>query len=454
MSKNHLEVCVLSAGLGKRMKSTKPKALQTIAGRPLLEHLLDTVETLGARQVHVVVGQGAEAVKAAFPDRPVNWVEQAERLGTGHAVMQAMPHVGDDARLLILLGDEPLIRSETMKMLVDEECHLGVLSVDQPNPFNYGRIIRGKDGQFLKIVEERDATEAERLIREINTGMMVANAADLRGWLARLGKQNDQKEYLLTDIVGIAVSEGKRVSAIKCDDAIETLGINTLEQLSVLEREYQRRVARQLMADGVRLIDPARIDVRGRVLAGHDVTVDINCIFEGECHIGDNVTIGANCIIRESRIGNDCEIKPNSIVDEAEMESGCIIGPFARIRPGTRLAREVHIGNFVEVKKAIVGEGTKANHLSYLGDAVIGAGVNIGAGTITCNYDGVAKHETRIDDHVFVGSNTALVAPVTVGEWSTIAAGSTITKNVEPRQLAIARGRQKSIAGWKGPRDS
>lgn len=454
MSKSILEVCILAAGLGKRMKSVRPKALHTIAGRPMLDHLLTSIEALSADRIHVVVGKGADDVKATFPESAINWVEQREQHGTGHAVMQVMPHVASGARLLILLGDEPLIRAETMSRLAGEACDLGVLSVDQENPFNYGRIVRGEDGQFVEIVEERDATEAERQIKEINTGVMIADVASLRGWLDRLDDDNDQHEFLLTDIVAIAVNEGKRVIAVKTSDAVETLGVNTFEQLAVLEREFQRRAAIRLMTDGVHIVDPARIDVRGRLETGHDVSIDINCIFEGDCSLGDNVSIGPNCVIRDSRIGDECEIRANSVVDGAQIDNGCTIGPFARIRPGTRLAQAVHIGNFVEVKQADIGPGTKASHLSYLGDATIGAEVNIGAGTITCNYDGVDKHRTLIGDYVFVGSNTALVAPVTIGEHSTIAAGSTITKDVGADHLGIARGRQRTIAGWKGPRDN
>lgn len=436
------------------MNSARPKVLHTIAGQPMLEHLLSTIDELPCERVHVVVGKGAEAVKAAIPGRQVNWVFQAEQRGTGHAVMQVMPHAAQDARLLILLGDEPLIRADTMRRLAGEACDLGVLSVEQENPFNYGRIVRGPDGTFIKIVEERDATDAERRIKEVNTGVMIADVKALREWLDRLEDDNDQSEYLLTDIVAIAVAQGRRVVAVKALDTVETLGVNTFEQLAVLEREFQRRAAAALMTAGVHVIDPARLDVRGRLEAGRDVSIDINCLFEGDCSLGDNVRIGPNCVIRDSRLGDDCEVRANSVIDGASIERGCTIGPFARIRPGTRLAEAVHIGNFVEVKQADIGPGTMASHLSFLGDATIGAKVNIGAGTITCNYDGVDKHRTRIEDHVFVGSNAALVAPVTIGEHSTIAAGSTITRDVGAHQLGIARGRQRTIAGWRGPRDN
>jgi len=449
-----LEVCVLAAGLGKRMKSGKPKPLHEIAGRPMLDHLLSSVAELAPARVHVVVGKGADAVRARFAGRDIEWAIQGELKGTGHAVMQALPGIDPDARLLVLLGDAPLLSTTTMRTLIDEPCELGVLTVDLDDPYNYGRILRSDDGNVLGIVEERDASEDEKRIREINTGAMVMEAGLLAGWLDRLSDENDQREYLLTDIIGIAANEGRRVHAVKAGDPVEVAGVNTFEQLARLERAYQQRQAGVLMVAGVHLVDPARVDIRGTMETGRDVSIDINCIFEGHCAIGSNVSIGPNCVIRNARIGDNCEIRANSVIDEAVMDSDCIIGPFARLRPGTRLEKEVAIGNFVEVKKANIGKGTKASHLSYLGDANIGAEVNIGAGTITCNYDGADKHVTNIEDHVFVGSNTALVAPVTIGEGSTIAAGSTITKSVEARQLAIARGRQKSITGWKGPRDT
>lgn len=433
------------------MKSDRPKALHEIAGRPILSHLLDTVAILSPDRIHVVVGRGADLVRDAFADRDLNFVMQSEQLGTGHAVMQVLPDLVPEGKLLILLGDAPLVTAETMQRLFDADCDLGVLTVEVENPHNYGRIIRGEGDSILRIVEERDASPEERAIREINTGVMVTSAAHLPDWLKRLSTDNDQQEYLLTDIVSIASNDGMKVHAIRTDDENEAKGINNYEQLSVLEQEFQRRAASQVMADGVHLVDPRRFTLRGRLKAGHDSRIDINCIIEGDCEIGDHVSIGPNCVIRASRLGNGVTIKANSVIDEAEIGDECSIGPFARLRPGTRLAREVAIGNFVEVKKSSVGEGSKASHLAYLGDSIIGAGVNIGAGTITCNYDGVNKHTTRIEDHVFVGSNTALVAPVTIGEGSTIAAGSTITSTVEARSLGIARGKQKNIANWKGP---
>ena len=452
---NHLEVCVLAAGLGKRMKSDNPKALQPIGGRPMLEHLLASIEDLGAARGHVVIGKGAELMRAAFAGRGINWILQTEQRGTGHAVQQAMPEVEPGARLLMLLGDAPLVTSDTLKRLVAEECDLAVLSVDQPDPFNYGRIIRDTNGQVLRIVEERDASAEERKIHEINTGVMSARSATmLAGWLGQLDDDNEQGEFLLTDIVGIANREGRIVHAVKAADPIEVAGVNSLEQLARLEREFQRRIASGLMADGVHLLDPARIDVRGRLTTGRNVHIDVNCIFEGDCVLGDNVRVGPNCYIKDSHIGEGTEVRANSVIEGAETQADCTIGPFARLRPGTRLGKDVGIGNFVEVKNTTVGDASKASHLTYLGDAELGDGVNIGAGTITCNYDGVDKHRTVISDNVFVGSNTALVAPVTIGEGSTIGAGSTITRDVEPDHLAIARGRQKTIGNWKGPRDN
>jgi bifunctional UDP-N-acetylglucosamine pyrophosphorylase/glucosamine-1-phosphate N-acetyltransferase len=447
-----LEVCILAAGLGKRMKSQMPKVLHELAGRPMLAHLLDSVTVLEPTQVHVVIGKGADKVEAAFEDRKVNWVLQSEQLGTGHAVQQAMPHINADGKVLILLGDAPLVTTDTMQRMIDEDCDLGILTVEVEDPFNYGRIIRGEGNNVLQIIEERDADDHQKHIREINTGVMVARTDQLRSWLEKLDTNNDQGEYLLTDIVQIAEAEDCKVHAVRIDDENEAKGVNTLEQLAVLESAYRLRQARSLMAEGVHVIDPLRIDVRGTLSAGADVTVDINCVFEGECRLGERVRIGANCFLRNVEIGDDVEIRANTVLEDARIEDDCSVGPFARVRPGTHLKQGAAIGNFVETKNAVIGAGSKASHLSYLGDTTIGNEVNIGAGTITCNYDGVLKHQTRIEDNVFVGSNTALVAPVTIGEGSTIGAGSTITSDVAAGELAVGRGRQKSIKGWKGPR--
>jgi len=446
-----IEVCILAAGKGRRMKSSKPKVLHPIAGRPMLRHLVSTVQSLNINNVHVVVGSGADEVKQSFQNDDIDFVLQLEQKGTGHAVMQALPHFDESKRVLILLGDAPLLKAETIEQMLKCECDLGVLTVIQANPFNYGRIIRQHD-QIIEIVEEKDAGDEQRQISEVNTGVMIADVKKLSRWLDRITPENSQGELLLTDIVKMANSDGDVVKGIVAADPIEVQGVNDFEQLSQLERYYQTSIAKQLMQGGVHLMDPNRIDVRGDLKVGADSTIDINCIFEGNVSLGSNVRVGANCKIIDSTIADNVEIKPNSIIEGASLEAGCSVGPFVRLRPGAQLGQDVAIGNFVEVKKTTLGRGSKASHLSYLGDAIIGAGVNIGAGTITCNYDGVNKHITEIQDDVFVGSNTALVAPVVVGQGSTIAAGSTITKQIDADSLAIGRGRQKNLSNWKGPR--
>lgn len=446
-----IEVCILAAGKGTRMKSSKPKVLHPIAGRPMLRHLVSTVQSLDINNVHVVVGSGADEVKQSFQNDDIDFVLQLEQKGTGHAVMQALPHLDESKRVLILLGDAPLLKAETIEQMLKCECDLGVLTVIQANPFNYGRIIRQHD-QIIEIVEEKDAGDEQRQISEVNTGVMIADVKKLSRWLDRITPENSQGELLLTDIVKMANSDGDVVKGIVAADPIEVQGVNDFEQLSQLERYYQTSIAKQLMQGGVHLMDPNRIDVRGDLKVGADSTIDINCIFEGNVSLGSNVRVGANCKIIDSTIADNVEIKPNSIIEGASLEAGCSVGPFVRLRPGAQLGQDVAIGNFVEVKKTTLGRGSKASHLSYLGDAIIGAGVNIGAGTITCNYDGVNKHITEIQDDVFVGSNTALVAPVVVGQGSTIAAGSTITKQIDADSLAIGRGRQKNLSNWKGPR--
>lgn len=418
----------------------------------MLVHLLRSARALAPVKIHVVTGKGADQVEAEFAADDINFVHQAEQKGTGHAVKQVLPHLDDASRVLILLGDAPLVTAATMRRMVEADCDLGVLTALVPDPHNYGRIIRGDNGELIEIIEERDADEAQRRICEINTGVMLTGTGWLKQWLPRIDTNNDQKEYLLTDIVDLAAGDGRLVRAIAADDAAEALGVNNYEQLATLEREHQRRLARELMAAGVHIVDPARIDIRGKVTVGAGSRIDVNCVFEGECTISKNVVIGANCWIRDSRLDDNVELKPNSVIDGAIIGADCSVGPFARLRPGTLLERDVHIGNFVEVKKSRIGEGTKASHLTYIGDATIGAGVNIGAGTITCNYDGVNKHETHIGDNVFVGSNTALVAPVTISERAWIAAGSTITSDVAAGNLAIARGRQRDIEDWGGPK--
>ena len=448
-----LEVCILAAGMGSRMKSTFPKVLHPLAGKPMLSHLLATVAELAPQRTHVVIGQGADQVQAAFADQDIQWAHQSEQLGTGHAVMQALPHVSNDSLLLILAGDGPLISAATLQTLLQSDADLTVLTVDQQDPTHYGRIIRDTNDGIAEIVEERDATSAQRRICEVNTGVMLAQAAALREWMVNLTTNNDQQEYLLTDIVAIANAAGQRVKPVKAADAGELQGVNTFVQLATAERYWQLRRARELMLSGVHLLDPARIDIRGELITGQNVHIDINCVFEGRVIIGDNVRIGPNCIIKDSVLAANVHIKALTMLDGASIGTQGQVGPFARLRPGAELLSDAQVGNFVEVKKTTLGRGSKASHLSYLGDAQIGDGVNIGAGTITCNYDGVNKHQTVIEDGVFVGSNTSLVAPVSIGEGATLGAGSTITRDVQKQQLAVARGRQTTIDNWKGPRD-
>ena len=448
-----LEVCILAAGMGSRMKSPLPKVLHPLAGRPMLGHLLATVAELNPHKVHVVVGQGAEQVKAAFIDLDIQWALQTDQRGTGHAVMQALPNVSDHSLLLILAGDGPLISVDTLRSLLQSDAALTVLTVDQSDPTHYGRIIRDDAGAITEIVEERDATDAQRLIREVNTGVMLAQADHLRAWTAGLTTDNEQGEYLLTDIVAIANAAGRPVRPVQAEDAGELQGINNFAQLAAAERYWQRRRAHQLMLAGVHLSDAERIDIRGELITGRNVHIDVNCIFEGRVVLGDNVRIGPNCVIKDAELANDVQIKAFTMLEGASIGSQGQVGPYARLRPGTQLLSDARVGNFVEVKNTILGQGSKASHLSYLGDAIIGQGVNIGAGTITCNYDGVNKHQTVIEDLVFVGSNTALVAPITIGAGATLAAGSTITRDVKKRQLAVARGRQSAIDNWQSPRD-
>lgn len=449
-----LEVCVLSAGVGSRMKSDKPKALQTLGGQTFLGRLLETLAKLAPVNTHVIIGQGADQITAAFSDRNnVNWVLQEQRLGTGHAMQQAAPHLGEDTVTLILLGDGPLIRDETLRGLLATDADLTILTVDMDDPYNYGRIVRDDD-QVTAIVEEKDASEEQKQIVEINTGAMAVKTSLLKKWLDQLTNDNAQKEYLLTDIVAMANGDNCRVKAFKSNDPVEVTGVNTYAQLAALERKLQQQQAQTLMGEGVQVMDPARLDVRGELSTGRGVVIDVNVVFEGKVVLGDNVSIGPNCVITDSVIGDNCVIKANSVLEGATLSADCAAGPFARLRPGAELGQGAAIGNFVEVKKSKLGKGTKASHLAYLGDATIGDEVNIGAGTITCNYDGVNKWETHIGDGVFVGSNSSLVAPVTIGEQSTIGAGSTITKAVADGVLAVGRGRQTSIENWQRPQKS
>jgi bifunctional UDP-N-acetylglucosamine pyrophosphorylase / glucosamine-1-phosphate N-acetyltransferase len=445
-----LEILVLAAGIGKRMRSGLPKVLQPLAGRPLLAHVLDTARELSPRKVIVVHGHGADTVRAAFNGEKLDWVLQAEQLGTAHAVMQAMPHVGEDADVLILYGDVPLMRAATLKRLLEAaNGGLAVLTAEPDDPAAYGRIVRDGSGQVAKIVEQRDASPAERAIREINAGFYALNAKRLAGWLKRIDNRNAQKEYYLTDLVSLAVGEKVPVAAVKTDDAWEAAGVNTPLELARLERQYQRIYSEKLLEGGVRLADPARIDVRGSLECGREVFIDVNCVFEGRVTLGDGVRVGPNCVLRNISIGAHTEVLAFSHLEDSTVGARCRVGPYARLRPGTTLEEEVHIGNFVEVKASRVGAGSKANHLTYIGDSEIGTRVNVGAGTITCNYDGAAKHRTVIEDDCFIGSDATLVAPVRIARGSYIGAGSTISKDTPAGQLTVARAKQVSIPGWK-----
>lgn len=448
-----LNIVILAAGLGKRMHSALPKVLHRLAGKPLLAHVLDTARALSPRRICVVYGHGGEAVPQAINDENLTWVQQAPQLGTGHALMQALPHLDGEGVTLVLYGDVPLTRIETLERLISTagKGTLSLLTVEMEDPSGYGRIVRDEAGQVVAIIEEKDASEAQRQIRETNTGIMVIPNEYLHNWLHNLENNNAQKEYYLTDVVAMAVRDGVKVEAIQPDHVWETIGINSKMQLANLERIFQNESAQRLLEQGVTLADPSRIDVRGQLTCGRDVMVDIDCIFEGRVELGDGVKVGAHCILKNVRVAAGTAIAPFSLVEDTEIGKNCRIGPYARIRPGTRLEDEVHIGNFVEVKNSAIATGSKANHLSYIGDAVVGKGVNIGAGTITCNYDGANKYQTIIEDDVFVGSDTQLVAPVTVGQGSTIGAGSTITKDTPAQKLTLARAKQMSIEGWQRP---
>jgi len=448
-----LDVIVLAAGLGKRMRSELPKVLHPLAGRPLLAHVLDAARALAPRRMFVVHGHGAERVRAAFPDAGVDWVLQAKQLGTGHAVLQALPQVASDADVLVLYGDVPLVRPATLKRLVEgARGSVGIVVAELDDPSGYGRIVRDAAQRVARIVEQKDATASELAIREVNSGFFCLSARRLAPWLSKIGNDNAQNEYYLTDLVALAVADAVPVLAVKAEDQWEVAGVNSMQELAVLERVCQGREARRLLEAGVTLADPARIDVRGALECGRDVSIDINCVFEGRVSLGDNVRVGPNCVLKNVSIGAGTEVLAFSHLDDAELGERCRVGPFARLRPGARLAEDVHVGNFVEVKASRLGAGSKANHLSYLGDSEVGSRVNVGAGTITCNYDGAAKHRTVIEDDCFIGSDATLVAPVRIARGSYIGAGSTISKDTPPGQLTLARARQVSIPSWKPPR--
>jgi bifunctional UDP-N-acetylglucosamine pyrophosphorylase/glucosamine-1-phosphate N-acetyltransferase len=448
-----LQVVVLAAGQGKRMHSDLPKVVHPLAGRPLLAHVIGTAQSLAPARLCVVVGHGAEAVRERLAGAKVEWAVQDKQLGTGHAVMQALPHLEDGGTVLVLYGDVPLIASGTLRSLVDAAAggHLALLTQEVDQPKGYGRIVR-EGGRVARIVEEKDASSGERAIREVNTGILAAPRAKLAQWLARLGNDNAQGEYYLTDIVAAAVADGVAIEVRHPSAPYESLGVNSKVELASLERRFQMNEAAKLLESGVTLADPARIDVRGELTCGRDVTIDVNCIFEGRVTLGDGVKIGANCILRDASVGAGTEVKPFTLVEEAAIGANARIGPYARIRPGAELGDEVHIGNFVEVKASSFGRGSKANHLAYVGDTSVGSGVNIGAGTITCNYDGANKHRTVIEDDVHIGSDVQLVAPVTVGKGATIAAGATIVKDVPPGGLTLTEAKQVSRPGWQRPR--
>jgi bifunctional UDP-N-acetylglucosamine pyrophosphorylase/glucosamine-1-phosphate N-acetyltransferase len=459
-----VDVVVMAAGKGTRMKSRTAKVLHRLGGRPLIQHVMDTAHALKARRTIVITGHGAEEVEAwlrqsaaAAGEATPDFVRQEPQLGTGHAVQQVVPVLPDDGIALILNGDVPLIRRETLQALVDK-CggeRLALLTMEMANPAGYGRIVRRGEA-VQAIVEHKDATEAQRAIREVYTGFMAVPSAKLKAWLARLTNDNAQKEYYLTDIVRFAVADGCAVVASPAGEQVEVEGVNSPLQLAELERAYQLRQARALMEQGVRLADPARFDLRGTLTCGQDVEIDVNCVFEGAVHLGDNVRIGPNCVLSNVRIADDAVIRGFTVIEGekegVEVGAGALVGPFARLRPGAQLGPEVHIGNFVEVKNSSMARGAKANHLAYLGDAVVGERVNYGAGSITANYDGANKHRTVIEADVHVGSNCVLVAPVTVAKGGTVGAGSVVSKNTEPGALTVARGRQASIANWQRPK--
>ncbi len=446
-----LSAIILAAGMGQRMRSSRPKVMHTLAGKTLLQHVYATACRLSCDQIYIVYGHQGEQLRAAHETCNARWVEQTQQLGTGHAVMQVIGAIPASHQVLVLYGDVPLVSAKTLSALVDAAGDAGfsLLTAYLDNPAGYGRIVRDAAGKVVKIVEQRDASEQQQLLCEINTGMMVARADLLQNGLNLLTDDNAQREYLLTDAVGHAVRQGVEVQTVSPASNMEITGVNDRAQLAELERHYQLQQARTLMCQGVSLADPARFDLRGTLTTGEDVFIDVNVVIEGEVHIGNRAVIGPNCIIRNSCIGAEAQIHAHSVIDNAELGARNRIGPFARIRPGSRLDEDVHIGNFVEIKQSALGQGTKANHLSYIGDSEVGARVNIGAGAITCNYDGAEKHKTIIGADVFIGSNTELIAPLTINAGATIAAGATLSKDVEPGALALSRRETRVVPDWK-----
>jgi bifunctional UDP-N-acetylglucosamine pyrophosphorylase/glucosamine-1-phosphate N-acetyltransferase len=446
---------ILAAGQGKRMHSDLPKVLQPLAGRPLLAHVLAAARALDPAAIHVVYGHGGDAVKAAFAGQPeLRWVLQSQQLGTGHAVLQALPSIPDDHQVLVLLGDVPLVAARTLQRLINDSAdgELALLTAVVDEPTGYGRVIRDERAEVARIVEEKDATDDERRVNEVNTGLMAFSAGSLRRFLAKLDNDNAQGEYYLTDVIARAVDAGTKVQGTVIESATEVLGINDRTQLAIAERMLQRRIAQDLMSRGVTFADPERVDVRGTLNAGRDVFIDVGAVFEGDVELGDRVRIGPYAVIGNSKLGAGTVVHPHTVIADTESGPDCEIGPFARLRPGTDLASHVKVGNFVEVKKSTIADGSKVNHLSYVGDSEIGRNVNVGAGTITCNYDGANKHKTTIGDRAFIGSGTMLVAPVEVGADATIGAGSTITKDAPPGELTLERSKQTTVAGWQRPK--
>ncbi|CAH0532203.1 Bifunctional protein GlmU [Vibrio stylophorae] len=443
---------ILAAGKGTRMYSNMPKVLHQVAGKAMVKHVIDTCVATGAEHIHLIYGHGGDQMKAYLADEPVNWVLQQEQLGTGHAVNQAMPHIADDEKVMVLFGDVPLISAETLENLLDAQPAGGIalLTVLLDDPTGYGRILR-KHGPVVGVVEHKDASEEQKRINEVNTGVLVASAVDLRRWLGSVKNENAQGEYYLPDIIAMAHQEGRGIEAVHPENAIEVEGVNSRSQLARLERAFQHKQAEDLLNSGVTLRDPSRFDLRGELQFGEDCEIDVNVIIEGSVTLGNNVVIGAGCILRDCEIDDSSVIAPYTIIDGATLGEQCTAGPFARLRPGSELKAKAHVGNFVEMKNASLGEGSKAGHLTYLGDATLGARVNVGAGTITCNYDGANKHHTEIGDDVFVGSNTEIVAPVTIANGATIGAGTTLTRNVEAQALVITRSRAKSVSPWQRP---
>lgn len=448
-----LDILILAAGKGTRMRSDLPKVLHPIGGKALVQHVAETARQIGGEQLLIIVGHGAEKVEERMAAPDVKFVLQAQQLGTGHAVQQALPQLRNDATVLILYGDVPLTRAETLQKLIAgvSDTQMGLLTVNMQDPTGYGRIVRDASGAVTAIVEHKDANDEQKKIFEINTGIMAVKTKHLQKWLPALNNNNAQGEYYLTDIIAMAKADGVAIHVEQPKAVEEVEGINNRQQQAALERFYQKQKANELMVAGVTLLDPARLDIRGNLTVGRDVVIDVNCVFEGDVELADGVVIDANSIIINSKIGAGSHIKAFSHIEESVLAADCDIGPYARLRPGTDLADGVKIGNFVETKKAVIAKGSKVNHLSYVGDAKVGSNVNVGAGTITCNYDGVNKFKTEIGDNVFVGSNSALVAPVKLGAGSTIGAGSVITKDVEAAELAIGRGKQRNIQGWERP---